>query len=93
MAQETKKTVKARIPTPLKRDKQAAQRNVRNRIFKAKVRTTIRKFEDAIAGEGDTAESLKAVYSVMDKAVKKGVFPANKASRTKARMAARLAKV
>lgn len=93
MAKETKKKEKARIPTALKRDKQAAKRNLRNRMFKSKVRTTIRKFEEAIAGSADASESLKAIYSLMDKGVKKGVFPANKASRTKARMAARIAKV
>ena len=92
MAQETKKSEKVRIPTALKRDKQAAQRNIRNRIFKSKVKTAIRKFEEAIAGQGDPVEFLKVLYSVMDKAVKKGVFPANKSSRTKARMAARLIK-
>lgn len=93
MAKETKKKEKARVPTPLKREKQAAARNMRNRVFKSKVKTTIRKFEAAVAGEGDAQESLKAIYSLMDKGVKKGVFPANKASRTKARMAARIAKV
>lgn len=93
MAKETKKKEKTRIPTAQKRDKQAAARNMRNRVFKSIVRTTIRKFESAIAGQGDAGESLKAIYSLMDKGVKKGVFPANKASRTKARMAARLAKV
>jgi small subunit ribosomal protein S20 len=93
MAKESEKKAKARIPTAQKRDKQAAARNVRNRVFKSKVRTTIRKFEAAIGGEGNATESLKEVYSLMDKAVKKGVFPANKASRTKARMAARIAKV
>lgn len=93
MAKETKKKEKARIPTPLKREKQAEKRNLRNRAFKSKVRTTIRKFEAAVAGQGDANESLKDVYSLMDKGVKKGIFPANKASRTKARMAARIAKV
>lgn len=93
MAKETEKKKKTRVPTPQKRDKQATKKNARNRVLKSKVKSTVRKFESAITGEEGTAESLNALYSVMDKAVKKGLFSVNKASRTKARMAARLAKV
>jgi small subunit ribosomal protein S20 len=96
MAQEKAKEKKAKVkrPTPLKRDEQNAKRRTRNRTFKASMRTTIRKFEEAVE-KGDAAVSkkeLNEVYSIVDKGVKYGIIKKNKASRTKSRMTARLAK-
>lgn len=87
--------VKVKRPQALKRDLQSKRRKLVNSSFKSEVRTVIRSFEEALP-KGDAAvikEKLKAVYSIMDKGVKRGVFKLNKASRTKARMAARLAAV
>ncbi len=95
MANEAKEKKKIKRPTALKRDIQSKKRRVRNRTFKSQVRTMVRDYEEILA-KGDK-EAIKAtlneVYSIMDKGVKKGVFKLNKASRTKARMAARAAKV
>lgn len=91
MAKEAAKKTKARRPTPLKRDMQAEKRRLRNKAFKSSVRTAVRHFDESIA-KGDAAsiqEQLAAVYSMMDKGVKRGVYKLNKASRTKARLAAR----
>lgn len=95
MAKEPeKKKAKERRPQALKRDMQGEKRRMRNRIFKSQVRTAIRHLDDAIAkkDEKGAKERLDAAYSLMDKGVKRGVFKVNKASRTKSRLAARLAK-
>lgn len=96
MAQEKTKEKKAktRRPSALKRDDQSAKRRTRNRTFKASMRTSIRKFEESV-GKGDPSlskQQLNELYSIVDKGVKHGVIKQNKASRTKARMTARLAK-
>ena len=93
MAKEAAAKVKVKRPTAQKRAIQDEKRRLRNRSFKSEVRTTIRHFEEALP-KGDfkaVQESLKDVYSMMDKGVKHGVFKLNKASRTKARLAARAA--
>lgn len=91
MAKEPEKKAKARRPTPLKRDMQNEKRRLQNKSFKSTVRTAVRKFDESLPS-GDTAAikaNLDAVYSLMDKGVKRHVFTQNKASRTKARLAAR----
>lgn len=91
MAKEAAKKKKEKIPTPLKRDRQSLERRQRNRSFKSAARTTIRALEDLIA-KGDAAtvkEKLSEVFSVLDKGVKKGIYKANTANRTKARLTAR----
>lgn len=94
MAQE-KKAEKKKRPTALKRDLQSEKRRLHNREQRARVNTAVRTFERAIAS-GDAAslkEKLSAVYSLMDKSVKTGLFKANKASRLKSRLSARIPKV
>jgi small subunit ribosomal protein S20 len=91
MAKEAEKKAKAKRPTPQKRDLQSERRRLRNKSFKASVRTAIRSLEE-ILPQGDEKliqQRLNEVYSIMDKGVKRGVFKLNKASRTKARVAAR----
>lgn len=88
--EEAAKT-KTKRPTPLKRDEQSEKRRLRNKSFKASVRTAIRKFDEVLP-KGDQKEiqkELDEVYSIMDTGVKRGVFKLNKASRTKSRLAAR----
>lgn len=94
MAKETadKKKKKVKRPTPLKRDLQNEKRRILNRDLKSRVKTTLRSFEEALP-KGDAAnvkEKLNEVYSVLDKAVKKGIFKLNKASRTKSRLTAKV---
>ena len=93
MAKEVAKKTKAKRPTPLKRDLQNEKRRLLNKAFKSSVRTSVRSFDEALA-KGDAAsikEQLDNVYSMMDRGVKRGVYKLNKASRTKARLAARAA--
>lgn len=91
MAKDKAPAKKVKRPTALKRDIQNEKRRLRNKSFKSQVRTAVRSFEDVVAkGEAEAIKlKLDAVYSLMDKGVKKGVFKLNKASRTKSRLAAR----
>lgn len=82
---EEKKTRRA---TALKRDEQSLERNAKNRSYKAKVSTAIRSLKDAAKQKQTTELPLKlnAVFSLMDKGVKTGVFKQNKASRVKSQL-------
>jgi len=93
MAKEADKNKKVKRPTPLKRDLQSEKRRLINKAFRSEARTTIRGLEEAIAKkDADQAkERLNAVFSIMDKGVKKGIFKVNTAGRTKARLTARTA--
>ena len=92
MAKQTdKKEKKIKRPTAIKRDLQSKKRRLNNKVYKSRVRTSIRALQEAVA-KGDQAvvtEKLNEAYSVLDKCVKKGVYKINKASRTKSRLAAR----
>ena len=89
MSEDGKKApAKKKCPTALKRMKQDEKRNLRNRSFKSSVRTAIRSFESALTSK-DSKEmqtALSAVYSLMDRGVKQGVYKKNKAARAKQRM-------
>ncbi len=95
MAKEQAKK-KEKRPTAIKRDFQSEKRRLRNKVYRSRVRTAIRNFQETLV-KGDDATStakLNEVYSILDKCVQKGVFKLNKASRTKSRLAAKaLAKV
>ena len=86
---DTKKTAKVKKPSALKRDIQSEKNRMRNKTYKAMVNTAIKSFQQSLTQKegANTAEKLQAVYSLMDKGVKKGIFPKNKASRTKASLA------
>ena len=89
--QEEKKEKKVKRPTALKRDLQNSKRRLINKVYKSRVRTLIRAFQETIE-KGDqaaTTEKLNEVYSILDKCAKKGIFKLNKVSRTKSRLAAR----
>ena len=88
MAKEQAKKAKVKRPTALKRDMQGERARIRNKAFRSQVSTAIKAANDATAEQLST--KLSAVYSLMDKGVKKGVFKKNKASRLKSRMMKRL---
>ena len=87
------KVLKKRIRTQAqKRGLQANKRALINSAHKSKVHTAKRKLAEAIAkkvGEDALKPLLSAVFSLMDKGVKKGIFKKNKADRTKSRLCAR----
>lgn len=79
----------------MKRDLQSEKRRLRNRSYRASVLTAVRSLESSLSHkEGPEAikSKLNALYSLMDKGVKRGVYNAQKAARTKSRLTARCAK-
>ena len=95
MAEDKKAEAKVKKPSALKRDLQSEKTRLRNRSYRASVLTSIRSFESSLT-QKEAPEAVKtklsAIYSLMDKGVKTGVFKPNKAARTKARLAARCSK-
>jgi len=66
-----------------KRIRQHEKNRMRNKAFKSKVKTEVRKVIDSCnAGDKETAEkALKNAVPVLDKAVTKGILHRNTASR------------
>jgi len=62
--------------------RKSLKNNRDNVLFKTKVKLTVKKFLVK-----PTSDSLKEVHSILDKAVKKGIFHKNKTSRLKANYA------
>ncbi|MEI8300249.1 MAG: 30S ribosomal protein S20 [Chlamydiota bacterium] len=90
MAEEKSvKNKKVKRPTALKRDIQDERRRLHNKQFRSSVKTTVRVLEEAIktSDKAKAEEKLSALFSLMDKGVKTGVFKQNKADRTKSKFA------
>ena len=79
---------KIKRPTAQKRELQNEKRRLRNKAFKSRVNTAINAFKSsAVAKDAPKLnETLNAVYSLMDKGVKTGVYKINKAARVKSRL-------
>ena len=81
------------IKSAKKRVKVSEKKNLRNRMIKSAVRTSVKKFEAAVAADAATASAqLSATASAIDKAAAKGVIHKNAANRKKARLAKQLNK-
>lgn len=83
----------ANIKSAIKRNKQNEKRRLRNRIFRGRARTAVRKARFAIdANEVDSARqaALEAI-SALDKAAERGVLHKNNAARRKSRLMRHLA--
>jgi small subunit ribosomal protein S20 len=89
MAEQKKEEKKAvKVPTPLKRHKQDAKKNLANRIWKSKIHTARSNFALA-KDETEKKSLLNNLYCLLDKAAKNGLFKKNKVSRLKSRLAAK----
>lgn len=81
------------IQSAKKRVKVSEKKNLRNRMVKSAVRTSIKKFESAMVADPQSANvQLTATTSAIDKAVSKGIIHKNAANRKKARLAKQLNK-
>lgn len=89
---EEKVKVKVRVPSARKRQLQDIRRRERNRDCNSQVKTAVRRFRESFETGSleNTAVKLQAMFSTVDKGVKKGVVPANRASRLKSRLAKKL---
>jgi small subunit ribosomal protein S20 len=71
-----------------KRLRQSKKAQVRNKANKTRLKSQLKKVR-SLASSGDTAEAKKSLpetYSIIDKAVRKGVLHKNAAARHKARL-------
>lgn len=73
----------------LKRARQAAKRRSRNIATKSRIKTFTKRVLEQQDKES-AKKALKELYSVIDKAVKKGVLHRNTAGRKKSRIAKRV---
>lgn len=75
-----------------KRIRQTAKRTERNRARKSRVRTFLRKVEQAIAGgdKGAAQEALRVAQPELQRAAGKGVLHANTVARKLSRLSARV---
>jgi len=80
------------IKSSAKRDQLAKLRNARNKAEKSALKTTIKKFDTAVA-EGDreaAATTYKAAVKSVDRAVSKGLIHKNNGARKKSSMAGKM---
>ena len=72
-----------------KRIRQAEKQALRNRRIKSMVKTSIRRYEEALRGDDRDSARVRLVAAVrqIDKAVAKGVVNKNNAARKKSRLA------
>ena len=80
------------IKSAKKRVQVTKTKTLKNRMFKTMFKTTLKKFEAAIA-EGNKAEAEVAyrnAVSVLDKAASKGIIHTNAAARKKSRFTQKL---
>ena len=81
------------IKSAMKRVKVTEKKNLRNRMMKSAMRTSVKKFDAAVTAGQVDAQLLSATSSAVDRAVSKGVMSKNAANRKKARMAKAMNKV
>lgn len=80
------------IKSSAKRDQLAKARNAKNKAAKSALKTTIKKFNAAVAeGDKETAASTyKAAVRAVDKAAGKNLIHSNNAANKKSKMARKL---
>lgn len=94
MAENSEKSKKPKRPTAEKRLLQDKKKNKLNKSFKSKILTAVKKVEAANKSGDSTSVQplLNSVYSLIDKAEKKGIYKRNQAARKKSRLTSKLAK-
>ncbi len=82
----------ANSPQAKKRARQIERRTAVNKARKSRIRTYLRKVEEAIASgdQAAAADALKAAQPELMRGVTKGIFHKNTASRKVSRLAARV---
>lgn len=85
---EEKKNTKARRPSALKRDIQSEKKRLKNKTYTSTVNSAIKSFQSSLEQKDAAAvkAKLSQVCSLMDKGVKKGIYPKNKANRVKSNL-------
>lgn len=91
MAEEKENKKKTRKSSALKRDLQNEKHYLRNKAFRSEVKTAILAYNAALS-KGESAEcqkELSALFSLLDKGAKMGIFKKNKTDRLKSRAVAK----
>jgi len=75
----------AKSKTPAKRARKAEENRLRNKAYKSRLKTAIKKYESALQEDNQEAarDDLLQVTSLIDKSVNKGVMHKNTAARRK----------
>jgi small subunit ribosomal protein S20 len=83
----------ANIKSQIKRNRQNQKRRLRNRIFRGRARTYVKKARFSMENEGgETAElAVKEAVRALDIAAEKGILHKNNAARRKSRLMKALA--
>ena len=80
------------IKSAIKRVKVNQKKNLRNRMIKSAMRTSLKKFDAAVVGGSADQAQLSGAQSAVDRAASKGVMHKNAANRKKARLAKKMAR-
>ena len=75
-----------------KRIRSNERRHLRNQMYRSRVKTMVRKAEDAIFGGQPSEDAISVAMSTLDKAAVKGIIHKNNAARRKSRLAKKLVK-
>ena len=75
-----------------KRIRSNERRHLRNQMYRSRVKTMVRKAEEAIFGGQPSEEAIRLAMSTLDKAAVKGIIHKNNAARRKSRLAQKLTK-
>jgi small subunit ribosomal protein S20 len=80
--------VAAKHDSAAKRHRQSERRRIANKVVKTQVKTSVRKFMEAVKGKnsGDMDINLKALIKKLDTAAGKGIIKKNAVARKKSRM-------
>ena len=89
---DDKKKAKVKKPSALKRDIQGEKRRLQNKTYRSAVSSAIKSFQASVSQNDATMikEKFSQVCGLMDKGVKKGIFPRNKANRTKSSLSSKV---
>jgi len=85
----------ANIKSAIKRNKQNEKRRLRNRVYRGRARTFVKRAHLAVSGQNldEARQATLEAISALDKAAEKGVLHKNNAARRKSRLMLRLAKL
>ena len=82
------------IKSQIKRVRISNLQNARNTAARSSLKTVLRRFEQAVTNNVETAaEALQKASRALDKAAAKGIIHKNKAARKKSRLVKRLSKL
>ncbi len=76
----------ANTPSARKRSRTNERKRLRNQMYNSRVKTLIRKAEQAIQSGESSQEAVQEAMRVLDKAAVKGVIHKNNAARRKSRL-------